>query len=231
METPIFSWTLKDFLKYLIIDILICFVLSFILYFFISNSVNASGVIANISYTLSPFLLLFWHKFVLRAEFGSLGFIRPKLKYSYIYSIIFSLIFFLVVSIFYLKNFEQIIRYEYSKVFLKYSLIFYITTFKGVFIAFIVPFAEEILFRSVVFQLLLKKYNLIIAMILSSLIFALLHITGSGPDLYISIATRFIFGVFAASLFYYSKSIFPSLCSHIIGNILVTSSKAIASLV
>ncbi|MFB9053072.1 lysostaphin resistance A-like protein [Formosa undariae] len=90
---------------------------------------------------------------------------------------------------------------------------------------FVVPITEELFFRNYILRGLLQNYKPIIAIILSSLMFAFIHIP------FISLFYEFldfslhqtyitIFGgLLSGILFYKSKSIVPSIIFHIFWNL------------
>lgn len=77
---------------------------------------------------------------------------------------------------------------------------------------FIVPFAEELFFRGILYQWLKDKAGVWIGIIGSSLVFGLLH-----GDLPIAGAT-FVMGIILAWLFERSNSLWPSITIHIVNN-------------
>lgn len=232
-----FSWTWKDFFKLLFFIFFFWFLISFIIsliFQLLNRFLNISLIMpkfSHVSYISIPFLILFWHKFFIKDNIKSLGFIKPELKFSYLYAIIFAITVFFLVSTLALKNFKSVISYNYSKSFFLNLPLVYIINFNASSIIFIAPFAEELLFRSIIFKLFFKKFSVSISVILSSILFAVAHIyTGLGEELYTTIAVGLTFGIFAAIIFYRSKSIYPSLCSHILLNMLVFTSKMITIL-
>jgi hypothetical protein len=92
------------------------------------------------------------------------------------------------------------------------------------------PIAEEVLFRGLVFRLLLERVTLWPAVALSALLFALIHLpywwaSGAMPPatLVLRLGSIFTYGVFFALLYRWSGSLYAPLISHILNN-LVTSS-------
>lgn len=82
-------------------------------------------------------------------------------------------------------------------------------------IIFVGPFVEEIVFRRYFFVGLLRKYNLKIALIISSLLFAIMH----APSIK-NIIITFIFGLISAYIYYSTSNIIFPLFLHIIKNII-----------
>lgn len=79
-------------------------------------------------------------------------------------------------------------------------------------IAVVAPLVEELVFRGMLFQLLRRSLPLWAAVILSALVFALLHLI---PVL---IPTLFLFGVALALVFHYTRSLYCSICLHMLIN-------------
>ena len=80
------------------------------------------------------------------------------------------------------------------------------------------PIAEELFFRNLIQKGLHKHYNPLIAIIVSSILFALIHI----PDIH-HIYLVFFGGLISAMLYQKSKSALPSIIFHMIWNFLVLS--------
>jgi len=92
------------------------------------------------------------------------------------------------------------------------------------------PIAEEVLFRGLVFRLLLEHLAVWSALAVSALLFALIHLpywwlsgAASPAGLVISLGSIFAYGVFFALLYRWSGSLYAPLISHMLNN-LVTSS-------
>ncbi len=86
------------------------------------------------------------------------------------------------------------------------SLIYAVIT--GIIIA---PFLEEIFFRGIVLRKL-ENFGIPIAVILSSLLFALLH------GISIGLIYKFVFGIVLAILIYKTKTIMSSIVCHMLNN-------------
>lgn len=82
-------------------------------------------------------------------------------------------------------------------------------------IAIVAPILEELLFRSVLFGNLSKKYSFWLSSIISSIIFAILHAQ-------LSILGAFIFGIICCALYQKYKNILIPIIIHLINNILVS---------
>ncbi len=92
------------------------------------------------------------------------------------------------------------------------------------------PLAEEILFRGVVLRLLLSRLNAVAALLLSSLLFALIHVPywamaggHSETQLFALFAPIFLLGLFFGFLFYGSKSLWAPLVCHFLNNLFMTA--------
>jgi membrane protease YdiL (CAAX protease family) len=92
------------------------------------------------------------------------------------------------------------------------------------------PIAEEVLFRGLVFRLLLEHLAVWSALAVSALLFALIHLpywwlsgAASPAGLVINLGSIFAYGVFFALLYRWSGSLYAPLISHMLNN-LVTSS-------
>ncbi|PEL29391.1 CPBP family intramembrane glutamic endopeptidase [Bacillus pseudomycoides] len=98
-----------------------------------------------------------------------------------------------------------------------------VTTLKGDFfqcllyifsVAIITPIKEEVLYRGILYRFFEGKYNFIIGIIISSVVFGLLH--GGFP------ITAIIMGMVFAILYKKTQSIFPSIVLHISWNFLAS---------
>jgi hypothetical protein len=78
----------------------------------------------------------------------------------------------------------------------------------------ITPIVEEIVYRGFLFNQLLKKYSVKIALIASSLIFALIHIRFTG------IGFLFLYGLFFGYAYYKTKSLIAPILAHFTVNFL-----------
>ena len=95
---------------------------------------------------------------------------------------------------------------EQSKVLLHSGII-------GLFsIAILVPILEEIVFRRILIEILIKEVNPAIAIVISALVFGVLH----GQPVQMLGAT--LLGLLFGWIYYQSKSILPSILIHIINN-------------
>ena len=75
-----------------------------------------------------------------------------------------------------------------------------------------VPFAEELLFRGVLYPLLRQRWGIWIAVILSSLLFGLVH-----GEVAVGL-TAFLLGILLAVVYEYSGSLWTSILIHVVNN-------------
>lgn len=85
---------------------------------------------------------------------------------------------------------------------------FYMIILAGV----VAPFAEELLFRGVLYSMLRKKWSVFPSVMLSSFVFGLIH-----GNIAVGL-TGFLIGIVAALVFEYSKSLWTSVVVHVINN-------------
>ena len=78
----------------------------------------------------------------------------------------------------------------------------------------ITPVVEEIIYRGFLFNLLLKKYSVKIALIVSSLIFAFFHLRFAG------IGFLFVYGLFFGYVYYKTNSLIAPILAHFTINFL-----------
>ncbi len=82
----------------------------------------------------------------------------------------------------------------------------------------ITPVVEEIVYRGFLFKLLLKRYSVKIALIVSSLIFAFFHLRFAG------IGFLFIYGLFFGYVYYKTKSLIAPILAHFTINFIASFS-------
>jgi membrane protease YdiL (CAAX protease family) len=82
----------------------------------------------------------------------------------------------------------------------------------------ITPVVEEIIYRGFLFNLLLKKYSVKIALIVSSLIFAFFHLRFAG------IGYLFVYGLFFGYVYYKVNSLIAPILAHFVINLLASFS-------
>lgn len=92
------------------------------------------------------------------------------------------------------------------------------TTYSGLFISMLItvfgaPIMEELLFRAIIFKRVSRTFNIYIGMIISSLIFGLLHIE-------LAIIGAFIFGIACCILYIKYKNILIPMTVHFLNNLL-----------
>ncbi|MBV7441136.1 CPBP family intramembrane metalloprotease [Weeksellaceae bacterium TAE3-ERU29] len=78
------------------------------------------------------------------------------------------------------------------------------------------PLTEDTIFRGYVFQMFSERTNKWIAMVVSALLFAVIHISFFGPGLTIWV---FFFGLVSAYLYKRFDNIYPSLLFHALNNL------------
>jgi membrane protease YdiL (CAAX protease family) len=89
--------------------------------------------------------------------------------------------------------------------------------FMLILVGFLAPFAEELLFRGVIYTFLRERWGIWLGVLVSSLIFGLMH-----GNLAVGV-TGFLLGIVAALVFEYSKSLWPAVIVHVINNSLKVS--------
>ncbi len=73
---------------------------------------------------------------------------------------------------------------------------------------------EEILFRGILFRLLEEKLGSIISLVISALIFGLLHLTNKNSDLFSALSIAVQAGILLAAAFIYSKNLWLPIFLH-----------------
>lgn len=101
------------------------------------------------------------------------------------------------------------------------SLYFQTDSFYLLFIIFflsciVAPFSEELIFRGIIYAGLKKSFSVPLSMILSSLIFALLH-----NEIFV-FTGLFVFGIFLSYLFEKHKNLWLSISVHFFNNLFTT---------
>lgn len=90
----------------------------------------------------------------------------------------------------------------------------------GIFILFVTivgPVMEEIIFRGIVLDGLLKNYKPKFSILISSAVFAIIHMNPAQT------ASAFIAGLLLGWVYYRTRSLWPCICIHIINNGLFTA--------
>ncbi len=101
---------------------------------------------------------------------------------------------------------------EGASFFIPFIQSFEYTFFTGIFTYIGVALAEEMVYRGLIFRYLFKKTsNLQLALIISSLIFSLLHFYEDNPLIYIA---AFLIGYLLALIYYYSGSLLYCIAIH-----------------
>ena len=93
-----------------------------------------------------------------------------------------------------------------------------VSTYGGVFISMLItvigaPLMEELFFRAIIFKRISRKFNIYLGMIISSLVFGLLHIE-------LAIIGAFLFGIACCILYIKYKNILIPMTVHFFNNLL-----------
>lgn len=93
-----------------------------------------------------------------------------------------------------------------------------VSTYSGLFISMLItvvgaPVMEELFFRAIIFKRISRKFNIYLAMIISSLIFGLLHIE-------LAVIGAFLFGIACCVLYIKYKNILIPMTVHFFNNFL-----------
>jgi membrane protease YdiL (CAAX protease family) len=101
-----------------------------------------------------------------------------------------------------------------------HNLVGYTVEMKKYFIAVLLvgPIVEELLFRGLILRSLLKRYNRLVAIIFSSILFALLHVK-FGDTFYSSIIHSFAFSVLLSWVMILTENIRTVIVFHILWNL------------
>ena len=92
-----------------------------------------------------------------------------------------------------------------------------VSTYSGLFISMIItvigaPIMEELFFRAIIFKRISRKFNIYLGLIISSLIFGLLHIE-------LAVIGAFIFGIACCILYIKYKNILIPMTVHFLNNL------------
>jgi uncharacterized protein len=92
------------------------------------------------------------------------------------------------------------------------------------------PIAEEVLFRGLVFRVLLERLAVWSALMMSALLFALIHLpywwlsgAASPAGLTLRLGTIFAYGIFFALLYRWSGSLYAPIICHVLNNFVTVS--------
>lgn len=93
-----------------------------------------------------------------------------------------------------------------------------VSTYSGLFVSMLItvvgaPIMEELLFRSIIFKRISRKSNIYLGMIISSLIFGVLHIE-------LAIIGAFVFGIACCILYIKYKNILIPMTVHFLNNLI-----------
>ena len=190
-------------------------------YIFQSFGIHQSRVFALLVYNFATAIAVLLYYFLLRSKglsFGHAGY-RNKLTGK---GILYGIGAFFIVSIILYPLIDSLLANFNIPMFwesIGETAIKQNTTqdiFLGILIpAILSPLTEDTIFRGYVFQMFSERMKVWMAIILSSLIFAVIHIGFFGPGLTVWV---FFFGIASAYLYYKFDSIYPSLFYHFINN-------------
>jgi uncharacterized protein len=92
------------------------------------------------------------------------------------------------------------------------------------------PIAEEMLFRGLVFRVLLERLAVWSALVVSALLFALIHLpywwlsgAASPAGLGLRLGSIFAYGIFFALLYHWSGSLYAPVICHVLNNLVTVS--------
>jgi uncharacterized protein len=92
------------------------------------------------------------------------------------------------------------------------------------------PIAEEVLFRGLVFRVLLERLAVWSALVVSALLFALIHLpywwlsgAASPAGLALRLGSIFAYGIFFALLYHWSGSLYAPIICHVLNNLITVS--------
>lgn len=214
----------KDFKEVKIYSAVFWYILTMSIVVFIAIIIGNKSLLKNdnllslISTTL--FIFILFYKFRVSKNKVSLLFqdyIR-KINYKEIFSVVATQlclstgISLLIIGIVYYK-FPQLLNG-----FLEESSISSYSTYSGLLIAMLItvvaaPLSEELLFRAIIFKRTSKIFNIYIGMIVSSLVFGLLHIE-------LAILGAFLFGIACCTLYVKYKNILIPMTVHFLNNLI-----------
>ena len=210
-------WSIKEAISialiYFLLWLLITFVLSKLLRA-MPVSVHAFGDTMIALGSLSLLIIcLIWLIFIKRGSLITIGIVKCKLLY-YIYAPACAIgLYFALESLLEFLSITQITP-SFEKGF---SVLHCLNA------TVFVPISEEVYFRGILFSACKKQLGLHIGVIVSALLFGLIHLNIHYPALwYISMLSPVLCGITFASLFHYSKSLLPAIVCHSVFNLMVT---------
>ena len=209
------SWSIKETLLLGIVYLLLCISLRFALFQLLPDMPGlvkpSSDFLRMLSSTVLLIVCLTWLKFIKTDPIRSVGMVKCKLR-NYLFALACAIgLYFGSMAVF--KSFG--INYQPGLLQERY------TVERGLNYFLLAPFAEEIYFRGIFFQACKARFGLIIGVVLSGLLFGLLHFDPRCLAFwYLSIGSALFYGVIVAFLFHYSKSLLPPILCHSIYNLL-----------
>jgi len=118
-------------------------------------------------------------------------------------------------------DYNRLIEYYQNANFEPYNRTYGELNFESLYFIFrtliIAPIFEELFFRKFLFSKLQEKYQLIVAIIISSICFSLIHFEIPG-----NLLPSFIFGIISCLIYFKTKKISYSILFHFINNLLST---------
>lgn len=96
----------------------------------------------------------------------------------------------------------------------------------AVLVAMVAPFAEELLFRGVIFRALSNGIGVAAAAIVSGVLFGAIHLSESTTDRLLQVAALAVFGILLALLYTWSRTLWAPIALHATNNSLAVYSYA-----
>ncbi|MFW6008356.1 MAG: type II CAAX prenyl endopeptidase Rce1 family protein [archaeon] len=199
----IFNYDITQTMFFTLLNVMLAQIV-FLVLFFVYNKVK------DIDWTIAT-------KLINKIDFRKVGI-------SIIIGFLTLIFFYPVIAVF------EYILYElgFSIENLQGSLGFDLTTIPGYLfaifaIAFLPAVSEELLFRGVVFNGTLRSWGLLKAVVISSLVFSIIHMSP------FQLLYPIILGVILAYAVYYSKSLYPAIIIHFTNNFIVITMNFVSS--
>ncbi|GKU25643.1 CPBP family intramembrane glutamic endopeptidase [Clostridium folliculivorans] len=174
---------------------------------FRQESIIGSNYIMILTTSLSIIICFLWIYLYEKRKPMSLGFHRSGLGSNYIYGFLLGLLLMSLEAVFLcVTNNAEISKGNFTF----YNLL----SFLVVIVSWIIQGAsEEILIRGFALQAIIAKYNVLVGVLVSSLIFAALHLFNPGISL-LAFINLILFGIIAALLALYTESLWASCALH-----------------
>jgi membrane protease YdiL (CAAX protease family) len=174
---------------------------------FRQGTLIGSNYVMILTTSLSIIICFLWIYLYEKRKPISLGFYRIAFVSNYIYGFLLGLLLMSLVAVFLcITNNAEISKGNFTF----YNLL----SFLIVILSWIIQGAsEEILIRGFALQAIIAKYNVLVGVLLSSLIFAALHLFNPGISL-LAFLNLILFGIIAALLALYTESLWASCALH-----------------